>query len=1168
VIAGLRSSVRARIRGDQAGFSLVEILIAIVLMGAIAGVVVTALSTSLNASATTTQKVKESNDAQLAAAFLVRDAQAAGGTDPLTAQTDSSVGVSTSDATSCGAAGSLVIRFSWTDRQTVSTSRSMVATWGFDATTHTLTRRTCTAGAAGVDVVVGRNVASVGVTCTGGTGGGCSGLPATVSVTITETNTPSNGPTPFTYTLQASVRPQGQSLPTSSTATSVPLLALGGGTCSSGVGASGIYATGHSLTVVNGDVLVNAQGSTGCPAMAANGSADFDVVNGTTQIFGTGTCTGNNCPPYSNYSPSLNDPFATLTAPSATCTGSNPSPVNGHFTPSGTGGPLVFPQLLTTGDVTFDSGVYVFCNGIATTGGADIQGSNVLWYVKGGTLNFAGNTELHLTAASSGTYANVVIWIDKTNPQSITFDGNGTVNTIGGLIYAPTSVITLTGTSGNSVGGIVAKQIISTGSGDNRLGPTITLTIAPATLPNGAVGTAYTSTSLSASGGVPAYAWSLSAGSNPLPPGLTLSSGGVLSGTPTGSGGTYSFTVKATDSVANTGSRTYTVTIGGPSVTITAPTTLPTAYVGQSYTQAVTGANGTTPYTWGATGLQPIGLDIGLFNGVITGTPTTAGTFTVTVTVYDANLVSYTKSYSLTVATTPVITGPASLPSRTVGKAYPSTSISATGGTTPYTWSATGLPSNMSINSSTGAISGTPNSAGTFTVTVTVTDVNGAIGSKQYALVINGAPSITTSSLPNWTVNRTYPSTTVSGTGGTSPYSWSASNLPNGLTMSSSGVITGMPTSTGTKSVTVTLTDASGATAQRTYSVSINAAPTITAPTTLAPWTVGQAYPSVMASGSGGTAPYTWSATGLPPGITIDDVTGIISGTPTTTGSYGVIITLTDNAGAADTQSIASFTINGAPTITGPASLPGGTTGTAYSVTVTASGGTTPRMFSATGLPAGLTIGASTGTISGTPSTAGTYSVVVTVTDNAGATATRNYTVTVIAPLTIASPASLPDRTRGVAYSTSFAATGGTSPYTWSWSSATGLPPGMTLSSTTGTLSGTPTTAGTYTFTVTVTDAAARTAQRTYTWKVNPPLVLATTITVPANSSGQTPVLVSGGTASYTITAGAVPYGTFNTANGTITGKTPKSPPSQQFTVTITDSGGGSVSGTVTLNLT
>lgn len=161
---------------------------------------------------------------------------------------------------------------------------------------------------------------------------------------------------------------------------------------------------------------------------------------------------------------------------------------------------------------------------------------------------------------------------------------------------------------------------------------------------------------------------------------------------------------------------------------------------------------------------------------------------------------------------------------------------------------------------------------------------------------------------------------------------------------------------------------------------------------TLPPGDIGVHYKGATLAAVGGTAPYTWSATGLPAGLILNQTTGVLSGTPTgPVGTKTLVATVTDSDGVKAHVSV-KLLIDKTPTIT-TASLKSGTHGVAYSATVVGSGGSTPYTWSATGLPAGLTIMAATGVISGTPTKAGTASVKVTLTDKAGDKVTKTYSL-------------------------------------------------------------------------------------------------------------------------------------------------------------------------------
>jgi hypothetical protein len=177
------------------------------------------------------------------------------------------------------------------------------------------------------------------------------------------------------------------------------------------------------------------------------------------------------------------------------------------------------------------------------------------------------------------------------------------------------------------------------------------LTITTSGLPAGNVGVAYSQT-LAATGGIPGYVWSLDVTSNPLPAGLSLNHTGVISGTAT-TAGTTTIIVKVTDSVSGTVTKPLSLTINPPGVVPIAITTvaLPGGTVGSVYSTTLSATGGTGTRTWGVIGALPTGLTLNPSTGVISGTPTTAGTSSFTIQVQDSGIPpqSNQKQFNLTI---------------------------------------------------------------------------------------------------------------------------------------------------------------------------------------------------------------------------------------------------------------------------------------------------------------------------------------------------------------------------------------------------------------------------------------------------------------------------------------------------------------------------------------
>ncbi len=599
--------------------------------------------------------------------------------------------------------------------------------------------------------------------------------------------------------------------------------------------------------------------------------------------------------------------------------------------------------------------------------------------------------------------------------------------------------------------------------------------------------------------------------------------------------------------------------------------TLPSGTAGVPYSQALSATGGRTPYTWSVSqGALPVGLRLSS-SGTISGTPENNGTFAFTAKVQDSGGRNATKELSLTVTPGPPSITTSSLPAGTVGTAY-SQALVASGGSPPYAWAlASGtLPAGLSLAAG-GTISGTPSAAGSSSFTVRVTD--SALVSATAALAVSINPPalrITTSSLPAGTVGTAY-SQALGATGGSPPYSWALASgtLPAGLSLAAGGTISGTPGAAGSSRFTVRVTDSASASATAALSVSINPPALGITTSALPAGTVGTAYSQALVA-TGGSPPYAWALAGgtLPAGLSLA-AGGTISGTPSAAGASSFTVRVTDSASASAVAAL-SMSINPPALGIVTSALPAGTVGTAYSQALVATGGSPPYAWAlASGtLPAGLNLAAG-GTISGTPTAAGSSSFTLRVTDSASASATAALSLIINPPALRITTSALPAGTVGTAYSQALVATGGSPPYAWALASGT-LPAGLSLAAG-GTISGTPSTAGSSSFTVRVTDSASASATAALAVSINPPALGITTSALPAGTVGTAysqALVASGGSPPYAwaLAGGTLPAGLNLSATGTISG-TPLISGLSSFSVQATDGAGNRTTATLAIQI-
>lgn len=523
-----------------------------------------------------------------------------------------------------------------------------------------------------------------------------------------------------------------------------------------------------------------------------------------------------------------------------------------------------------------------------------------------------------------------------------------------------------------------------------------------------------------------------------------------------------SYYVLVTNGSGSVPSDSALLTVTGPAPVITNSPLSAAGTVNTAFTFTITASGSPTSF---AANPLPAGLSVNTATGAITGTPTMTGTTNV---LLEATNASGTGNATLVITvgaagSAPIITNTPLNAGATVSTAFNFT-IAASG--SPTSFSAVPLPPGLSVATATGAITGTPTTVGTTNVLLGATNGSGT-GNATLTITVAAAgvaPIITNSPLSTGGAVGTPFSFTIVASG--SPTSFSAAPLPAGLSIvAATGAITGTPTTVGTTNVLLGATNSTG-TGNATLVITVGAAgaaPIVANDPLSAAGTIGTPFSfTIAASGS----PTSYSASPLPAGLSIVAATGAITGTPTTVGTTNVLLGATNASGTGNaTLTVTVAPAGSAPTITNNSLSAGGTVGTPFSYTITASG--SPLSYSATPLPAGLSIVTATGAITGTPTATGTTTVQLGASNSSG-TGNATLLITVadsgVAPI-ITSPVTAPG-TAGTPFETYIiAATGLPTSYT-----ATGLPPGLTLNPATGAINGTPMEAGSYIVTVTATN--------------------------------------------------------------------------------------------------
>ena len=585
-----------------------------------------------------------------------------------------------------------------------------------------------------------------------------------------------------------------------------------------------------------------------------------------------------------------------------------------------------------------------------------------------------------------------------------------------------------------------------------------------------------------------------------LPAGLSMSGSREVSGTPTASG-VGSATVTVTDADGDTDTLRFGWYVGADRT----PTFGTAAIADKTFKQnsAITAfyvpiaSSGNWPLSYSATGL-PAGVSIAS-NRRVSGTPTAHGMGSATVTVTDSDGDTDTLEFDWTVnedlspsfATASVADKDWTLRTRIAAFTVPA----ATGGDGTLRYSASGLPSGVWMSSSTRRISGSPsgNDARSGTATVTARDADGDTATLEFDWSVEDPmPDFGEAAVSDktWTRNSAISRFTApAATGGNTPVRYSASDLPDGVTMSSLRRFSGTPTATGSGTATVTARDADGDTDALTFDWTVqqeDLMPTFGSTVPGKQWLRQAAIATfTVPAATGGDAPLSYSATGLPAGVSMSSARAV-SGTPNALGSGTATVTVTDKDGDTDTVSFDWLVYQ---MIDPPLPPPhkkwlNDQAITGFTVP-SASGGVAPLTYSISGLPNGLSMSSSR-RVSGTPTANGSGTAIVTITDANSDTDTVSFTWNVetdtepsFGSASVSAKRWAPNS--AISRFTVPGATGGNSPLSYT---VRGLPAGVTMSSSRR-VSGTPTATGSGTAIVTVTDFDGDTDTLDFDWSVN-----------------------------------------------------------------------------------
>ncbi|MGH9481185.1 MAG: putative Ig domain-containing protein [Terriglobales bacterium] len=391
-------------------------------------------------------------------------------------------------------------------------------------------------------------------------------------------------------------------------------------------------------------------------------------------------------------------------------------------------------------------------------------------------------------------------------PSGLNLDGQGNITGTAAVAGQVNVTFTANDSAGNSTAQIISMTVVQN-----------LAVVPPVSVPLGTTGEPYTLTLTAVNGTAP---YQFSVAHSALPSGMSLSTAGVITGTPV-NGGTFTPTIAVSDSSVPPVTATLPLTLQIEGLTVRAATP-PAGSVGVAYADTVLMANGTGPFSpIVVSGSLPPGLTattgtVTTLGWVVNGTPTAAGVYNFSVRITDADSQSVVQPFTIVI--NPFEITPPVLTSGVEGRGYLAT-LSAQGGTPPYQFNlVTGvLPPGLSLDFNAGTITGVPaaGSAGSYALGITVKDANGLTATQSFTLVIFSGQTfaVTTSALPPAQVGQSYQQN-LTADFGVPPYAFTllSGSLPAGLTLASNGALAGVPGAgtAGTYPITIQATDNTG----------------------------------------------------------------------------------------------------------------------------------------------------------------------------------------------------------------------------------------------------------------------------------------------------------------------------------------------------------------------